>query len=488
MPDAEQDDEQKPDDGDGDGDGDGDATEKEESAAEDEPVEPEDAPEKSPSPPPVPMVRRKRLGRPPKIKPPGWDDGIEVPRDETPRRRGRGGWRGRGGRKGQPAPITQQAIEKDGPVYDIHNDELDLPEDPEGETKVDKLGYLQGGREYRCRTFTVKDRGDRLYMLSTEPARCVGFRDSYLFFTKHRRLFKSIVDDEEKRDLIERELIPHSYKGRSIGIVTARSVFREFGALIVVGGRRIIDDYDIARAREEGFHEGDLADPNDKYDPNQPYNKNQYVAWFGASQVYHTNAPIAPTQMAEMKKRRVAVTDVNWMFEHAREAANFNAQINAIRRRNNKGVYDIHTNTMQYPTIMQPTSARIEQIPPGAADSADDSSQVFPPLSPSIPRNFTVIDTYYENPPAGISATSYDSRSAALTNTGPDSNFLAPFRGLGAVGDDVKDCLPADCREAFEAALAHETDWHSKWGSEASTKSRRAPTIDQAIVPYSVAR
>lgn len=317
MPDAEQEDEQKP----GDDVDDGDATEKEGSAVDEEPEEVEDAPEKSPSPPPVPMVRRKRLGRPPKIKPPGWDDGIEVPRDETPRRRGRGGWRGRGGRKGQPAPITQQAIEKDGPVYDIHNDELDLPEDPEGETKVDKLGYLQGGREYRCRTFTVKGRGDRLYMLSTEPARCVGFRDSYLFFTKHRRLFKSIVDDEEKRDLIERELIPHSYKGRSIGIVTARSVFREFGALIVVGGRRIIDDYDIARSREEGFHEGDLADPNDKYDPSQPYNKNQYVAWFGASQVYHTNAPIAPTQMAEIKKRRVAVTDVNWMLEHAREAA-----------------------------------------------------------------------------------------------------------------------------------------------------------------------
>lgn len=150
----------------------------------------------------------------------------------------------------------------------------------------------------------------------------------------------------------------------------------------------------------------------------------------------------------------VSVTDLSCL-------RNFNAQINAIRRRNNKGVYDIHTNTMQYPTIMQPTSARIEQIPPGADDAADDSSQVFPPLSPSIPRNFTVIDTYYENPPAGISATSYDSRSAALTNAGPDSNFLAPFRGLGAVGDDVKDCLPAECREAFEAALARENDWHS---------------------------
>lgn len=324
MPDADQDDEpQAEDEADGE---EGDdttipAADEEQAAENDESVaEPEEAPvEKSPSPPRVPMVRRKRLGRPPKIKPPGWDDGIEVPRDELPRRRGRGGWRGRGGRKGAAAPVTQQSVEKDGPMYDIIDDELDLPQDPEGETKVDKLGYLQGGREYRCRTFTVKGRGDRLYMLSTEPARCVGFRDSYLFFTKHRRLFKVIVDDEDKRDLIERELIPHSYKGRLIGIVTARSVFREFGSLIIVGGRRIIDDYDVARAREEGHQEGVLADPSDKVE--QPYNRNQYVAWFGASQVYHTNQGPAPTQIAELKKRRVAVNDVNWMFEHAREAA-----------------------------------------------------------------------------------------------------------------------------------------------------------------------
>ena len=106
-------------------------------------------------------------------------------------------------------------------MMDVINDEVDMPEDPDGETKVSKLGYLQGDREYRCRTFTVLGRGERLYMLSTEPARCVGFRDSYLFFTKHKRLYKIIIDDEEKRDLIERELIPHSYKGRAIGIVTA---------------------------------------------------------------------------------------------------------------------------------------------------------------------------------------------------------------------------------------------------------------------------
>jgi chromatin structure-remodeling complex protein RSC7 len=207
-------------------------------------------------------------------------------------------------------------------MVDIVDDECVLPEDPIGETKVDKNGNLLGGREYRCRTFTVLGRGNKLYMLSTEPARCVGFRDSYLFFTKHLKLYKIIVDDEEKRDMIERDIIPHSYKGRAIGIVTARSVFREFGARMVVGGKRIIDDYSVAQAIADGVVEGELADPNDIFNPNEPYNKNQYVAWHGASAVYHTNVPTVPdpTSKVEVKKRRVNVNNTNWMLEHAREA------------------------------------------------------------------------------------------------------------------------------------------------------------------------
>ncbi|KFY08532.1 hypothetical protein V491_08428, partial [Pseudogymnoascus sp. VKM F-3775] len=159
-------------------------------------------------------------------------------------------------------------------MMNVENDEVSLPEDPEGETKVDKMGHLQGDREYRCRTFTVLGRGQRLYMLSTEPARCVGFRDSYLFFTKHKRLYKIIIDDDEKRDLIDRELIPHSYKGRAIGIVTARSVFREFGAQIIVGGKRVYDDYEVAKARADNVVAGELADPNDVFKAGEPYNKN----------------------------------------------------------------------------------------------------------------------------------------------------------------------------------------------------------------------
>lgn len=208
-------------------------------------------------------------------------------------------------------------------MMDVVNDEVDLPEDEEGEKKVDKLGNLMGGRDYRVRIFTIKGRGERQYMLSTEPARCCGFRDSYLFFTKHMKLHKIIIDDTEKRDLIDREIIPHSYKGRAIGVVTARSVFREFGARIIIGGKRIIDDYYVTAARESGAVEGELADPNDRLPPpGEPYNKNQYVAWHGASSVYHTGVPSVPTANGKPApgKRKVNITSANWQFEHGSAA------------------------------------------------------------------------------------------------------------------------------------------------------------------------
>lgn len=315
---------------------------------------------KDPSPPPQPVFRRKRLGRPPKNKPPDWDPMVTVT-DDTPRRRGRGGWRGRGGRKGAgPPPKAEQVIDADGTIAEIVDDECLLPEDPEGETKVDKLGNLQDGRDYRCRVFTVQGRGDRLYMLSTEPARCVGFRDSYLFFTKHRKLYKIIVDDEEKRDMIGRDIIPHSYKGRSIGIVTARSVFREFGARIVVGGKRITDDYNVALARAEGAIEGQLADPDDHFVPGEPYNKNQYVAWHGASAVYHTSTPSVPLPngKVESKKRKVNVNDTNWMLEHAREArfVSFPAPFTAARPPRQFTSLGSSSDSNPFPVISTPAS------------------------------------------------------------------------------------------------------------------------------------
>ncbi|KAF2843101.1 hypothetical protein M501DRAFT_993946 [Patellaria atrata CBS 101060] len=289
-------------------------------------VEAEQEEEDPPSSPPVvqEIPRKKRLGRPPKNRPPGWDtpDRNDDASDRgTPRRgrgRGRGGFRGKP--RGGPSFVTRVPIDKEGNTMEVIDDEVALAEDPEGEQKVDKLGNLLGGREYRVRVFTILGRGQRKYMLSTEPARCTGFRDSYLFFTKHLQLYKIIIDDVEKRDLIDREIIPHSYKGRAIGVVTARSVFREFGAKIIVGGKRVIDDYYTAKARES-YVEGELADPHDRLPaPGEPYNKNQYVAWHGASAVYHTSGPTVPTANGKIipGKRKVAITSANWQIEHAR--------------------------------------------------------------------------------------------------------------------------------------------------------------------------
>jgi len=389
-------------------------------------------------------------------------------------------------------------------MMDVINDEVELPEDAEGETKVDKLGYLQGGREYRCRTFTVLGRGQRLYMLSTEPARCVGFRDSYLFFTKHKRLFKIIIDDDEKRDMIERELIPHSYKGRAIGIVTARSVFREFGAQIIVGGKRIIDDYEVTKAKVDGVIVGELADPNDSIKVGEEYNKNQYVAWHGASSVYHSGAPTVPLQSGKTvdgKKRRVMINDVNWMLEHAREAryvlvssveiallisiSRFNSSLGALRRNNLNGIYDPHTNSMHYPKIMQPTHARWEQIDDHevtanaklsnghAIDHEEgDTPSLFTPVKPIYSKNFMIVDTVYESAPA-----------SALGIPGPDGDAHdLGFNGLSNVSDEIKSELPPECRKAFEEALEKEVQWKSKWGTESEFGLRRAPTIDKGMV------
>lgn len=128
-----------------------------------------------------------------------------------------------------------------------------------GEKKVMANGTLLGNRVYRCRTFLVPNRGDKLFMLATECARVLGYRDSYLLFNKNRSLFKIIANQSEKDDLVQQEILPFSYRSRQIAIVTARSMFRQFGSRVIENGRRVRDDYWETKARKQGFTEADLA-------------------------------------------------------------------------------------------------------------------------------------------------------------------------------------------------------------------------------------
>lgn len=408
--------------------------------------------------------RGRGRGRPPRVqavKHDASDDGNEA--SDTPAPRRRGGFRGhRGGRwanrRGGTARAVPAPIDDEGNTMNIVDDEVELPEDPDGEEKINKDGELLGGREYRVRTFTLLGRGKRLYMLSTEPARCIGFRDSYLFFQKHKHLYKIIIDDEEKRDLIDRDLIPHSYKGRSIGVVTARSVFREFGAKIIIGGKKVTDDYDETTARERGDVEGELAVPEDRIPPlGESYNRNQYVAWHGASAVYHMNLPSVPMQSGkpiEGKRKRIAVTSDNWMLEHARDAARFNALLKAARDENKEGVYDIHTNAMQYPVNLQPTHARWEEVKhedDAGESTGDDLDTSFSRLRPIYTRNYRIHDLCLE--------------SATESNM-PQPGLGFNQSGLASIPPDILDELPEDCRNAWEQAADRELEWRSKWLNE----------------------
>lgn len=131
--------------------------------------------------------------------------------------------------------------------------------DEQGEKKVDHLGYLQGGREYKIRTFTLPGRGQKLFMLATECARQLQYRDSYLLFNKNRSLFKIIASAKEKEELVNHEILPYSYRSRQIAVVTARSMFRQFGSRVIKDGRRVRDDYWEAKAIKQGFTEQDAA-------------------------------------------------------------------------------------------------------------------------------------------------------------------------------------------------------------------------------------
>lgn len=167
-----------------------------------------------------------------------------------------------------PGSASKPAVVKALPTVRDHTTDQLGPEgdeyipretDPDGETKVSKDGYPLDGRKYKCRTFQVPNRGEKLFMLATECARQLSYRDSYLLFNKNRSLYKIIANQQEKDNLIHQEILPYSYRSRQIAIVTARSMFRQFGSRLIEGGRRVRDDYWEAKARKQGFTEEDLA-------------------------------------------------------------------------------------------------------------------------------------------------------------------------------------------------------------------------------------
>lgn len=130
--------------------------------------------------------------------------------------------------------------------------------DSSGEAKISPVGELLGGRVFRIRTFVIPRRSEKHLMLGTECARVLGYRDSCLLFIKNRTLLKILATQQDKDDLIDQEILPYTHRSRQIALVTAKSIFRQFGARVIEGGRRVRDDYWEADAVSRGFTEEDM--------------------------------------------------------------------------------------------------------------------------------------------------------------------------------------------------------------------------------------
>lgn len=276
------------------------------------------------------------------------DAPAEVPEKKKGKKRGR--------KPKIPRPEDVYFDDK-GNEINIKNDEVVLDdEDPKGCEKIDENGFLQGDRKFKIKTFTLLGKGERQYMVSTEPARLVGFRDSYLLFKTHLSLFKKVCTHEEKMDLIQRHLIPTSYKGRSVNLVTARSIFREFGARMVVGGKKVTDDFWEEKARERGDVEGEFADAEEGMMKSGHYGTGDhslYLAQVTGSALINYQA------------------DPTWMYQVSLQTLEYNKQLTEARNQVwLRGVKDTYSGFNFYPTASQPHRAKFAKL----AEAQDETS------------------------------------------------------------------------------------------------------------------
>ncbi|KAI9595579.1 chromatin-remodelling complex, RSC SWI/SNF subunit Rsc7/Swp82, partial [Syncephalis fuscata] len=100
------------------------------------------------------------------------------------------------------------------------------------------------GREYAIPAFPVRTRHPRrLYMLAKEPSALLHYRDSYVFFMRNPDLKRVDANDEDREFMNDHGYLPSTLRRRNILLVSARSVFKKFGHLVIRNGRPWKDDY-----------------------------------------------------------------------------------------------------------------------------------------------------------------------------------------------------------------------------------------------------
>ncbi|GEQ67549.1 hypothetical protein JCM33374_g1214 [Metschnikowia sp. JCM 33374] len=305
-----------------------------------------------------------------KIKAEGKNDGKSEGEKSVPGVK-KGKKRGRKPKIPRPEDVI---FDDKGNEINVKNDEVVLEdEDPKGCAKIDENGFLQGDRKFRIKTFTLLGKGDRQYMVSTEPARLVGFRDSYLLFKTHLSLFKKVCTHDEKTDLINRQLIPTSYKGRPVNLVTARSIYREFGARMIIGGKKVTDDFWEDKARERGDVEGEYADPEENTVKVPNYNAADHNSY---------SAQVTGSALINYQ------TDPTWMFQVASQTIDYNKSLAEARNQTwLRGIKDPYSGFNFYPTASQPSRATLTKVKHSKDDRSFDCTIRL--INPNIRKTIT---------------------------------------------------------------------------------------------------
>ena len=241
--------------------------------------------------------------------------------------------------------------------YHVENDAFVLDEDEAGEKKIDPDGYLLGGRSFHIPTMLLPERSDRrLYMLSIDVARGLGYRDSGYFFRKNPLIHKVLLTMDEKDQLIAEGRISSGLRSRNVTAVTARAVFQVIGARSIARGRNVTDDYYEAQARAEGKKEGTLAmqpstqdlmsrrgDRRRDYDRERRHGSDAatYTTVDPHGHVVTTtfgdagHAPFDRTSHLTQRRNmlmRADMSEENWMAMYAQSVRAANAELLAARR------------------------------------------------------------------------------------------------------------------------------------------------------------
>lgn len=161
--------------------------------------------------------------------------------------------------KSRPAPRGHTTTKVGLRRYEYEEAKLDEA----GEQKIAMWGELRGNRAFKCQSFELPDRGSVRFMLALECLFILGYEHTNDLFEENKSLLRITATYGEKEHMVDLDIIPDAFISAEVILVTARSMFRQFGSRLVVNGQVGRDDYWVwdledSVAKQDGGREREI--------------------------------------------------------------------------------------------------------------------------------------------------------------------------------------------------------------------------------------